>query len=405
MRQTLLLFLLAGCIGMNTSLMGRGFKLPPHRKYVKIPVEIQHNIILLPVRINNSFEMNFILDTGVRTTILTEPVVAGFLDLDSLSTVPVRGLGSGEVINAALAEGVDISLPGIEGTDLRLVILPEGVISYSGMFGKPVYGIIGFDLFRQFVVEINYAQEFIKVHLPFKYKPNRKSVAIPIDIRQGKPYVNASLIDHRGKNIESHWLVDIGASQAVSLFDNDLPLPDPAIDAFLGMGLSGHVYGKLGRVQGFELGGFRLNDVIAGYPDPEALNLFEDSESWYGNLGAEIISRFHVAFDYARGIMYLRKNAQYKSKFNYNISGLELLTVGENFDEYVIAYVRPNSPAEEAGIEVNDKILWVNGFTADQLNMDELYTALSKREGKIISLRLERNNKVVRVKFKLSAEI
>ncbi|MDX2248038.1 MAG: aspartyl protease family protein [Bacteroidia bacterium] len=402
-KLTLLLWI-TFCVGNMTSVHA-GFSFTYDVDYVKIPVEIQHNIILIPVRINKSFEMNFILDTGVRTTILTETMVAGFLSLDTLETISVRGLGEGSVIQAALARDLSVSLPGLEGHGINLIILPEGVISYSGIFGKPVYGIIGFEVFRQFVVEINYTQKYVKLYNPFKYKPHRKSTAIPIEIRKAKPYVTATLTDHRGHNIKSQWLLDTGASQAVSLFDDDLPLPYPSVDAYLGMGLSGNVYGKLGRIQEFSLGEFSFQDVIAGYPEANSINMIDTVDTWYGNLGAEIISRFHVAFDYTRGYVYLRKNNLYKKEFFYNISGLELLTMGNNYDQYVISYVRPNSPAEEAGIEVNDQIVGINGFTADQLNIDELYGTLSRQNGKVVSLRLKRQEKIVKVKFRLLSEI
>ena len=169
MKKILLLLILMPVLFINgiASNGALGFTFTYDTKSVRIPVEIQHNIILIPLRINGSFEMNFILDTGVRTTMLTETMVAGFLNLDTLSTVKVRGLGEGDPIEAALARNVSISLPGVEGSGINLIVLPEGVISYSGLFGKPVYGIIGYEIFRQFVVEINYTQKFVKQQQSF----------------------------------------------------------------------------------------------------------------------------------------------------------------------------------------------------------------------------------------------
>ena len=382
---------------------GFAFRYPV--KSVRIPVEIQNNIVLVPLRINNSFEMNFILDTGVRTTILTETVVASFLGLDTLTTVKVRGLGEGGAIDAGLATNVSITMPGIVGTGQRLIVLPEGVISYSGLFGKPVYGIIGYEVFRQFVVEINYTQKFIRLHDPFKFKQKKKSVSLPISIQKSKPYVEATLIDYHGEKIKSDWLIDTGASQAISLFTEDLSAPEKSIDAFLGMGLSGGVYGKLGRVQAFSLGEFTFEDVITGFPDTASLNILAESNVWYGNLGAEIISRFHVVFDYPRASIYLRKNSNFRKDFRYNISGIELLTSGEDFDKYVVSYVRPDSPAEEADVQINDEILSINGIDVEKLNIDELYGTLGYKNRKVITLRLKRDGEAFRVRFRLISEI
>lgn len=398
-------------VGFSCSVLVRanvpGFTFAQKVKSVKIPVDIQHNIILLPMRVNDSFEMNFILDTGVRTTILTETMVASFLLLDSLRRIRVRGLGEGEAIEAVMASNLDMSLPGVIGRGMNMIILPEGIISYSGMFGKPVHGIIGFDLFNQFVIEIDYSNKFIRLHDPFtfKHKHNKKRTIIPIEIRNSKPYVDAQFIDHRGEKIDSQWLLDTGASQAIALFDDDLPLPEPFVEAFLGQGLSGNVYGKLGRGEGFQLAGYYFPDILAGYPDSSSLKLIGDGIGWYGNLGAEVISRFHIIFDYHRSIISVRKNLNYKKPFDYNVSGIEILGLGEDYNEFQICYVRPNSPAFKAGLRLHDEIISLNGISTSSLTIDELYGLLGKRIGKTVQVRVRREGKTHKAKFKLVSEI
>ncbi|MDX2283080.1 MAG: aspartyl protease family protein [Bacteroidia bacterium] len=382
-----------------------GFTLVGNAPSVRIQVEIQNNIVLVPIRINGSFEMNFILDTGVKTTILTEPLLSAFLNLDSLSRVKVRGLGEGDAIEAFLARNVSMSLPGVQGYGINMLVLPEGLISYSGMFGKPVYGIIGYELFGQFVVEINYHQKYIRLHDPFQFRLRGNWDHIPIDVRRSKPYLRASLVDFRGDTIESEWLIDTGASMAISLFDRDLPLPDPSIEAFLGQGLSGNVYGKLGRSKGFMLGSFSFEHVVTGYPDPESINYAPDDTAWYGNLGAEILSRFHLIIDYNREVLHLRKSSGYKKPFEYNISGLELLSLGSAFDHFIISYVRPKSPAEQAGLQTNDILLSINGIPAGDLKIDELYEQLNKQNGRMVHLRCMRGGEIKKISFRMEPEI
>lgn len=375
---------------------------------IKIPVEVVNNIVLLPLRINGSFEMNFILDTGVRTTILTEPMISSFLSLDSIQNVKVRGLGEGDAIDAVLARNVDMSLPGLIGKGINMIVLPQGVISYSEMFGKPVFGIIGYEIFGQFVVEIDYQQKYIKLYDPFAFKPKRKwkKNSLPIEIRKGKPYVQATMIDHEGEEINSEWLIDTGASQAVALFDENLDLPNPSVKTFLGKGLSGNVYGHLGRVQGFQLGNFNLEDVIAGYPEAGALNMVRSIDAkWYGNLGAEIISRFNVVFDYPRGKFYFKKNNKFKKPFTYNVSGIEVMAKGQSFQSFFITYVRPNSPAAEAGIQINDEIVALNGIPINGLDIGDMYLNLNKKIGKKVSLKIKRGQSTMKKRFDLISEL
>lgn len=373
-------------------------------KSVKIPIEVQNNIILIPVRINGSFEMNFILDTGVRTTILTEPLVANFLALDSNKPIRVRGLGEGEAIQASLAENVNIDLPGVIGKGLRLIVLPEGLVSYSSMFGKPVYGIIGYALFRQFVVEINYKRKYIRLHNPFRYKAPKKGEKIPISIKKGKPYVQASLTDPGGFSITTDWLIDTGASQALSLFDKGIEPPEPNLETFLGKGLSGDVYGKLGRISNFNVGTFKFEEVIAGYPDASSLGMITNF-TWYGNLGSEILSRFNVSFDYYRNRIILRKNNRYDEEFTYNVSGIELIAKGQNFDTFIVSYVRPNSPAAKAGIQVSDIIVSIDGYSLSGHDLGEIYLNLNQKPGKKLALKIARGDSLIKKKFNLYSEL
>ena len=382
-----------------------GFILEGNARSVKIPVEIQNNIILIPLRINGSVEMNFILDTGVKTTILTEPMVANLLNLNVLERIRVRGLGDGEAIEAVLARNVSMKLPGVYGAGINLVVLPQGVISYSGMFGKPVFGIIVYELFGQFVVEINYHHKYIRLHDPIRYQYRGRAVQVPIEIQKSKPYVSATLEMKDGKKIKARWLLDTGASQALSMFSREMQPPAHSIDAFLGKGLSGNVYGKLGRVKGFEIGGFFLEGVIAGFPDSTSLSLLPDEISWYGNLGAAVLSRFHVIFDYNGKRLILKKNSAFRTPFNYNISGIELYAHGQAFNEFLISYVRPNSPAARAGLQVNDEIISLNGFATENLNINSMYNGLEKRAGSTISVRIRRGEEIFKSKFKLESEI
>ncbi|MEM8897030.1 MAG: aspartyl protease family protein [Bacteroidota bacterium] len=398
-----LLLLCLGLMSMPYSAHA-GFILEGDARMVRIPVEIQNNIILIPVSINGSFEMNFILDTGVKTTILTEPMVTSFLSLDSTTKVSIRGLGEGDAIEAVLARDVNLRLPGVFGKGMPLVVLPPDLISYSGMFGKPVYGIIGHAIFNQFVVRINYKQKYIELHNPFKYKQKRKSTVIPITLKKGKPYLNATFEDQYGQRMTTDWLIDTGASQALSLFDEDLKAPNPSLNTFLGKGLSGDVYGKLGRIESYVIESFQFDDVIAGYPEPSSLGSLKNG-AWYGNMGAEIISRFDITFDYFRNKIYLRKGQNFKKAFTYNMSGLEIVAKGAYYNEFYIDYVRPGSSADLAGLKEGDQIVSINSSPTDEMGLQEIYSTLSGKPGSRVALRITRGDASIKKKFKLISEL
>lgn len=368
----------------------QGFTLLGNAKSIRIPIEIKHNIVLIPLRINGSIELKFILDTGVRTTLLVEPLIMGMLHLDSLSPINVKGLGEGPPIPAALARNIRIDIPGAVGKGINMVILPEGAVSYGEMFGEDIYGIIGNELFGQFVMEINYSQKMLVIHDPFRYKPPRKTRAHSIQVIQGKPYMMAEITDHAGKKANRLWLLDTGASQGITFYSNGHTLPDMKLETFLGKGLNGNVYGHLARAQSFEIAGHRFTEPIVGYPDSESIRLLGDTINWYGNIGADILSRFNITFDYLRGQVYFRKNSAFKKPFGYNVAGLEVEATGIHFQDIRVSYVRPGSPAALAGILIGDKVVSVNGQSTAGLDIAYFYSVLTKGNGRKLILKLQR---------------
>ncbi len=384
-------------IGMH--LQGEG------KKSVRIPFKSYHNLILVPVRINNSFEMNFILDTGVNTTILTEPAIAELLGFQHTRNIRVAGLGKNGVIDAKVASNLTISLPGTMGKGMSLVVLPKDVLSFSEMFGQPVFGIIGYDVFSQFVVEINYQHSYLKLHKPSTYQYKGKGLEMPIVIENTKPYIMTHITEENGEQKPLKLLIDLGATNAISLWYKDKKIPSKHIDTYLGSGLSGNIFGKLGRLKGFELGDFNFKDVITAYPNLESSNVTLSGKLWHGNIGAEILKRFHIVFDYRKERIILRKNNAYKKPFYYNLSGLEILAVGQGFRKYKISYVRKNSPADKAGIQVGDEIMGINGVNTYTADIGILYYYLNRKPGKKVRLKLKRGTEKLKKSFKLKSEI
>src|SRR6476620_8671730 len=115
MIRPLLLFLvliLSPTIGFSQNL---GFSLVEGRKSAEIPIEISNNLIIIPVTLNGMLPLKFILDTGVRTTILTEKAFADILHLTYTRKYTISGLGGENVVDALITNNVSLDLPGIHG--------------------------------------------------------------------------------------------------------------------------------------------------------------------------------------------------------------------------------------------------------------------------------------------------
>ncbi|MGB1204185.1 MAG: aspartyl protease family protein [Chitinophagales bacterium] len=372
-----------------------GFQFKQNVKSVQIPIEIANNLILMPIRIDNIITINFILDTGSRITMLTEPLLTDFMNLQNVRTTYVHGLGQGDRIAAQVATGISMDFEGVVGHNISLLILPEGLLSFSEIFGKDVYGIIGYDILKSFVVEINYQKKLLTLHKPNTYQPKRKSESLNISIESGKPYLEAQVLEANNSITKLHLLLDTGATQALSLFDPKTGNPPKTIDTYLGKGLGGDIYGKIGRLKGFAFGNFKFENIIATYPDTSSIQFEIDETKWEGNIGAEIFKRFLIAFDYQNDRVFLRKNSDFDNKFFYNIIGLQILGTGKNYKEIMVNHVRLGSPADMQGLLIYDKILKIGFTNTYNLTIGEVYEALNRRVGKKVKLKIERNGKKI----------
>ena len=105
------------------------------------------------------------------------------------------------------------------------------------------------------------------------------------------------------------------------------------------------------------------------------------------DLGTSILSRFIPTFDYAQEIMHLdpSPNAPPPSK---NRSGLRFSK--DDPDAFQVISVRPGSPAAQAGIQANDRIVGVNGTSAARLAYFDLYNIVAGPPGTRVRLRIQR---------------
>ena len=69
-------------------------------KSITIDFKSASNLIIIPVIINESDTLNFILDTGVRFPIITELPFVDKLNLNYMRPVEISGLGEGESLTA-----------------------------------------------------------------------------------------------------------------------------------------------------------------------------------------------------------------------------------------------------------------------------------------------------------------
>jgi hypothetical protein len=120
------------------------FHFSEQRNRKSFSFKFHRNLIVLDVKINGRGPFNFVLDTGVGVSTITDPSLKYLLDLQSERSVVIRGLGGEEGSPAFITSGVTISFNGIESVPLTIVVFEKDPFLLSTYLGIKVDGILGY---------------------------------------------------------------------------------------------------------------------------------------------------------------------------------------------------------------------------------------------------------------------
>jgi hypothetical protein len=395
-----------------TNLQGQnlGFTLANGKKRVQIPIEVYNNLVVVPVVLNGALPLKFILDTGVRTSILTQKTFSDILNLQYSRKYSISGPGGDKLVDAYVTNNVSIDLPGVSGKGHAMLVLAEDYLELRNYLGTDVHGILGYELFSRFIVEIDYQKKLLTLMTPERFRKRGKFQMIPMVIEDTKPYIIVPLVLQDGTSLEAKLLVDSGASHGLMLetsSDSRIKVPEIAVSSLLGRGLGGEIFGKVGRIQALKMGTNTLQNVVANFPDPNSYidslktgNIFRN-----GAVGGEILSRFTVVFNFPKERIYLKKNASFKHDFYYNLSGITIKAKGSALNIFEVTEVREKSASQLGGIQAGDEILSVNGISAKNLDLNSVNGFFNSKPGRKIKLEIFRNGEKLRKEFLLQDQI
>ena len=405
----------------------QGYSLPDGQRYEKVRFRLVNNLIIIPVAVNGT-ELSFILDSGVSSPILFNLSDQDSVQINNVSEIRIKGLGQGKPIDALSSNGNLFQLKNVVNRSQPLYVVMDRGLNFSPALGIPIHGIIGYDLFKDFIVDINYAKKVIKFHDPrfYQNRKGRQTEALSLTVTKKKAYIDGEVYLDDGEQVPVKLLLDTGSSDAIWLFeDEDLGVPDKNYDDFLGIGLSGHVFGKRTMVNSISLGSFILKNAKAAFPNKESFSNIKNLGDRNGSIGGEMLKRFNIVLDYGNKKILLGKNKNFTAPFQYNLSGIDLQHNGVRYisesiadsrgvvqkegksfgdvqillenrtrislvPEIIVSGIRAGSPADMAGLKAGDVILAVNGKSIHRYKLQEVMQMLNEKDGKKIKVRITR---------------
>jgi predicted aspartyl protease len=361
---------------------------------LKIPFELFGNLILLQVRVNDSDALRFILDTGADTSVIDAQRAEG-LGLTPQGKIVASGAaGSAE---ATFTRGVSVSLPGVEVLDQTIYVLPLESLS---ALGRRIDGVLGNDVLKEFVLEIDYSARTINLYEPRGYRYSGTGKIIPLTMDEGLLFVRASITPQGRAPIEARFEIDSGSTGAILLNtpfveSHKLLATVPKTIQTNSGGVGGTAKMLIGRVNNVRLGRFLINHPITHFS--QATEGDYASSKYDGLIGDRILGRFRVIVDYSRRQMILEPTPHFAEPYEVDMSGMELVTDG---DDLLIDDVDEHSSAVEAGVQEGDILVSINGRPAAEFSLDQIRT-MFMQDGKEYSLTVKREGKLLPIRLKL----
>jgi Aspartyl protease/PDZ domain len=362
--------------------------------------ECEKGLVFIKAAINQSRALDVVLDTGASVSVIA-PSVAQELKLKMLSTAEAAGPGRGSNTKLHIANGVAIETDGVKVGDQNIAALPVDYIAVQA--GHPTEGILSVNAFASDAVDVDYETKRLRFVDSAKFAPSPGAVEVPLKINDGVPLIQAQVQTPRGETATGTFILDSGFTATIIFSKPFLDLhPEfihsiPKIDVPRISAVGGSMQMQLGRISSLQIGHFVFKEPIANFPVNPAGVLTNAKIA--GIVGAGVLKRFHVVYDYLRSRILLAPNTSFDDPFEADMSGLRLVTDPPDFHRFIVRGILANSPAALADIRPGDIVVAVDDSLSTAHTLSETQEKF-ETPGKDYKLTLERGGERIVVRIK-----
>jgi hypothetical protein len=309
--------------------------------------------IFVPATING-LPVLAMIDSGASSTVLDRRF-ASRLGLKPKGNL--TGEGAGGSTSYGILQGVTLKLGDLSWNGGSAVTIDLSAVEKQ--VGHPLPIILGGELFRDAVVEIDFKARRIAFRDPVSYRSPLNARAVPLT-----PAGEIQAIFARVEGRDARLQFDLGNAGAIDLFPRFWARPGFARHRRTSTTLAGGVGGmsvqKVTMIRAVDLGGTTFRQLPARLEDRQP-PLDARSGLLDGNIGMGVLNRFHLIVDFPHHRVLFAPPVDAAAPFRVNRAGL---TLQPGLRGSKVLHVAPDSPAAIAGVTVGSVIVAIDGISA-----------------------------------------
>ncbi len=335
----------------------------PGKTSTTVPFELINNHIYVQAKLNGQGPFRLLCDTGGAN--IVTPDLAQKLGLKTEGALQGRGVGE---------KSEDVGLTKVEKVQVGDVTVDNQVFAvyplatFASVEGVSSSGLIGYEVFKRFVVRVDYEKGLLTFTEPAAFTYTGKGTAVPFKFNAHIPQVDGAIDGIAGK-----FDIDTGSRASLSLlapFAEKNRLKDryaAKVEGVTGWGVGGPARSQVTRAKELRLGDVKIASPVTelslqkegAFVDPYVA----------GNVGAGVLKRFNITFDYRNQKLFFEPNANFSRPDVFDRSGMWLNSAGSAFE---IVDVIAGGPADKAALHAGDRIVAVDGKQAEIIALPDL---------------------------------
>lgn len=342
---------------------------------IAVPIEVRNGLVVAHARVNDRDAL-LIIDTGSGVSVIDTAFAREAAINESGMRAEVKGTG-GASVRLGTARSLWVGDANLRNVAVAAVPLE----ALRAAAGSDIRGTLGFDLFDQYVVDIDYAAHTMTLSEPTTFAYAGSGTVLPLSMSHRVPALAASLVTRKKGTVPVQLHLDLGSSgYAVRLASpfvlaNDLEHDTTTVAGLFGTGVGGIIEGALLRMPALILGSITVLRPSTALSH-ETEGAFGTSAEADGTIGAPVWSRMRVIVDYSRSRVILEPRGDLARPDSVTTTGVSVVEELSPRRALRVSFVVKGSAGADAGVAAGDELLQIGTREATAMSVSDVGTAL-----------------------------